>query len=1046
MLSTCLLRTRTSRTLHQLLRWGFCLGVCAALGGAALAATFGAVAVIGGQPADLALDEGRGVVYVANYTANRIDVVSMQTKKVVTSMNVAPQPASLALSPDGRFLVIVHLSNFQAPDTPYNGLTIMDLNANTKRTMTLGAPPLGVAFGNDGLALVATTLDFLLLDPATGYLVNIGPTSGVTAKPLPVDTPTSPREVIRASMTASGDGSVIWGILEVNSSQTLALLFKYTVYPRQIDGTVWTATPPLGPRVVSTNQTGTKAMFGWALYDSGFGAYSIAAFPDASGDFGVGGYAIDTVRNVVYSQVPTSTWTKTTPAVLTVADADNLAPVDQLSLRENLTGRAVLDSQGQVLYAVSASGVSILPVGSLAQLPRVKSVQEDVVFRGNWCDRKAVTQQINVVDPGGNATPFVVSADTPGVSVSPSSGTTPATVTVSLDMNQFQNTKGTLTGNVIITSPAAVNIPKTVRLLINNHEPDQRGTFIDVPGTLVDILADQQRNRLYVLRQDTYQLLVFDATNYKQIATLKTGSVPWSMAMTFDGKYLVTGADYSQVAQIFRLDTMTPAGYVAMPSGHYPRWLAASGNGMLAASRVAGPAHTIDKLQIFGAGSYGTQLPSLGIWKNSIDINTALVGSPSGSMVLAAEANGTVLLYDANADTFVSARQDTTALSGAIAAVSDDTFVVGNSVLNGSLVTVGNLDDGTGLTSGFAVADSLGLRTTAVGPTSPGTIERVDLTQGGMTVRPTRTIEAPVLANISTATKADVCTPVGGVQVCVPGGTSTVIVGSAFTRTLAPLPNQGVIASLSTSGITVLPWQYDAAVADPQINSIASAADGSASVAPGGLFTIAGTALSPVNIATNEVPLPTLLGESCMTINGVLVPMILASPTQVNGQIPFSVSGTGTMILRTPGGVSNSFKFDIAGTAPSVFQATIDGWDAKLPTVVRATNGEVVTPSNPIHDDDWVVIYATGLGVTSPDVNSGAGGPTNPLATAISQPEVTLGGTDLAVAFAGLAPGQVGVYQINAKVPFKGVPTGMSIPLTIKQGDTQTTISVRVVH
>jgi uncharacterized protein (TIGR03437 family) len=59
---------------------------------------------------------------------------------------------------------------------------------------------------------------------------------------------------------------------------------------------------------------------------------------------------------------------------------------------------------------------------------------------------------------------------------------------------------------------------------------------------------------------------------------------------------------------------------------------------------------------------------------------------------------------------------------------------------------------------------------------------------------------------------------------------------------------------------------------------------------------------------------------------------------------------------------------------------------------------------------------------------------------------VTLGGVSLPVAFAGLAPGQVGVYQINAQVPFKEVPTGMEIPLTISQGTYTTTLNVRVVN
>jgi uncharacterized protein (TIGR03437 family) len=116
-----------------------------------------------------------------------------------------------------------------------------------------------------------------------------------------------------------------------------------------------------------------------------------------------------------------------------------------------------------------------------------------------------------------------------------------------------------------------------------------------------------------------------------------------------------------------------------------------------------------------------------------------------------------------------------------------------------------------------------------------------------------------------------------------------------------------------------------------------------------------------------------------------------------------------------------------------------------MATVVRALNNEVVTPSNPIHADDWIVIYATGLGAVTPDVKSGDGAPSNPLAHAVQEPEVTLGGMPLAVDYAGLAPGQVGVYQINLKVPFKGIPLGMSVPLVIKQGDAKTTINVRVV-
>jgi uncharacterized protein (TIGR03437 family) len=48
------------------------------------------------------------------------------------------------------------------------------------------------------------------------------------------------------------------------------------------------------------------------------------------------------------------------------------------------------------------------------------------------------------------------------------------------------------------------------------------------------------------------------------------------------------------------------------------------------------------------------------------------------------------------------------------------------------------------------------------------------------------------------------------------------------------------------------------------------------------------------------------------------------------------------------------------------------------------------------------------------------------------------------VQYAGLVPGYVGVYQINATVPF-GVSQGMEVPLVIDQGGNSTALNVRVV-
>jgi uncharacterized protein (TIGR03437 family) len=243
----------------------------------------------------------------------------------------------------------------------------------------------------------------------------------------------------------------------------------------------------------------------------------------------------------------------------------------------------------------------------------------------------------------------------------------------------------------------------------------------------------------------------------------------------------------------------------------------------------------------------------------------------------------------------------------------------------------------------------------------------------------------------------------------------------------------------------VLPWSYEAAAAPPHIDAVVNAADFTAGVAPGSLIAVFGQNLSPVNLATAEMPLPTALGDSCLTVNGALTPMLFVSPTQVNAQLPYYLGGRVTMALHTPGGVSDNFAFTMADTAPGVFKAVLEGTGIEVPTVVRMANNLLATPSNPVHRGDTIVIYATGLGRTVPGVDAGAPAPFNPLAVAQIPAELDLGGVALPVLYAGLTPGYAGLYQINARVP-SWVPTGMSVRLTIRQGDSSTSVSVRVVE
>jgi uncharacterized protein (TIGR03437 family) len=111
--------------------------------------------------------------------------------------------------------------------------------------------------------------------------------------------------------------------------------------------------------------------------------------------------------------------------------------------------------------------------------------------------------------------------------------------------------------------------------------------------------------------------------------------------------------------------------------------------------------------------------------------------------------------------------------------------------------------------------------------------------------------------------------------------------------------------------------------------------------------------------------------------------------------------------------------------------------------IYRAANNSLVSASNPVREGDVLLIFGTGLGQTSPAIQAGEAAPADPLSVALIQPDVSLDGMPLRVDYAGLTPGGVGVYQINAKVP-SGLREGQDMPLTIRQGGMSTTLAVPV--
>jgi adhesin/invasin len=181
---------------------------------------------------------------------------------------------------------------------------------------------------------------------------------------------------------------------------------------------------------------------------------------------------------------------------------------------------------------------------------------------------------------------------------------------------------------------------------------------------------------------------------------------------------------------------------------------------------------------------------------------------------------------------------------------------------------------------------------------------------------------------------------------------------------------------------------------------------------PGGAHTIFGSYLATSTQTAATLPLPTSLAGTSVLVNGIPAPLFFVSPGQINFQMP---SGTAPesvpVVVTTSAGSSSGLKAAVTPVQPGLFV---------YPNLrARALNQDLSlhTPQTPIGAGEFVVLYLTGLGPTTPAVTDGQPAPVSPLAVLNGSVSATVGGVPATVHFAGLAPGFVGLIQVNAQIP-----------------------------
>lgn len=221
-------------------------------------------------------------------------------------------------------------------------------------------------------------------------------------------------------------------------------------------------------------------------------------------------------------------------------------------------------------------------------------------------------------------------------------------------------------------------------------------------------------------------------------------------------------------------------------------------------------------------------------------------------------------------------------------------------------------------------------------------------------------------------------------------------------------------------------------------NGVVNAANFQAQVSPGALASIFGVSFASGNAAANGTPLPTVLGPVSVSVNNRNAPLLYVSPTQINFQVPWATElGNAIIFVSVNGLMSNSVSVPVLTAAPGLF--VLPGGRAVVQNSDFSLNG----PGNPAKAGSTIIAYLTGSGPVSPAVASGAPAPASPLSVVTSDKSATIGSTAATVSFAGLAPGFVGLLQMNIVVPSTLAAGDYPLTITI-HGETSNSATISV--
>ena len=205
-------------------------------------------------------------------------------------------------------------------------------------------------------------------------------------------------------------------------------------------------------------------------------------------------------------------------------------------------------------------------------------------------------------------------------------------------------------------------------------------------------------------------------------------------------------------------------------------------------------------------------------------------------------------------------------------------------------------------------------------------------------------------------------------------------------------------------------------------------------IAPGELLDIRGVCMGPIAPVALHFDangkLPVSAAGMQLTANGIPVPLVSVSSGEIVAVAPYGLDGSlSSTWSLTYKDATVSRNAVVQAAQPAIFTQNDQGYG---PAAVLNEGGSPNSRTNPAAKGALVAIYATGLGQTDPPSVDGLMA-TPPQSQPRLSVRVTIGGQNADVLDAGLAPGFVGLSQVDVRVPPALIGQG-ALPLTLSAG------------